>query len=177
MAGFTLDHMDLDSEEAKSNFSEGKFEGQHRPPSGPGRRRTSDDQGQRQRQERERDRQRKANGPATNLELCHWFRKLGTSVDTPDAQSAPELHRGLGALPAAQTLASLRQDVTLKPFHRDRTGQHSLAVTSDSAEMEEKESSPSTLTYSLKIAMFKRFMIELHGRLTTVGLTWRLFVS
>ena len=29
----------------------------------------------------------------------------------------------------------------------------------------ERENSPSTLTHSLKIAMFKQLMIELHGRL------------
>eukprot|EP00439_Symbiodinium_sp_Y106_P007872 s6542_g1.t1 len=54
-----------------------------------------------------------------------------------------------------QTIASPRQDVTLYLFVK--TGQGSI------------EDSPHTLTYSLKIAMFKQLMIELHGRLTAVA--------
>ena len=69
-----------------------------------------------------------------------------------------------------QTIASLRQDVTLYLFVK--TGQGSIVtLLHQTAEKwrREKEDSPHTLTYSLKIAMFKQLMIELHGRLTAVA--------
>ncbi|CAE7307189.1 unnamed protein product [Symbiodinium sp. CCMP2592] len=69
-----------------------------------------------------------------------------------------------------QTIASLRQDITLYLFVK--TGQGSIvSLLHQTAEKwrAEKEKTPCTLTYSLKIAMFKQLMIELHGRLAAVA--------
>jgi len=71
-----------------------------------------------------------------------------------------------------QMIASLRQDVVLYLFVK--TGQGSIVpLLHQTAEQwrHMKESSPETLTYSLKIAMFKKLLIELHGRLATVAKT------
>ncbi|CAE7215822.1 Pol, partial [Symbiodinium sp. CCMP2456] len=71
-----------------------------------------------------------------------------------------------------QMITSLRQDVVLYLFVK--TGQGSIVpLLHQTAEQwrHMKESSPETLTYSLKLAMFKKLLIELHGRLATVAKT------
>ena len=142
---------------------------------------TSDDQGKRQREERERA---KANRPplhrpgATPMEWDHpWPTQAASQPHRYHIGETGYYHQHMQnltrlVLQQEQTIASLRQDVTLYLFVK--TGQGSIVSllhqTAEKWRME-KENSPSTLTYSLKIAMFKQLMIELHGRLTTVAKT------
>ena len=140
----------------------------------------SDDQEKRQREERERGKE--STPPPT------WDYTNGLDVwehPWPSHTRSPQSHHYIGeeeyyqqnlrnltrlVLQQEQTIASLRQDVTLYLFVK--TGQGSIVtLLHQTAEKwrREKEDSLQTLTYSLKIAMFKQLMIELHGRLTAVA--------
>ena len=186
MTRFTLDQMDLDSEEAK-------FFGRTDDPETlpPTKRPRPEGESSTYPMTKGKGKGKKGKGKGRGKESPPpptWDYTNGLDVwehPWPSHTRSPQSHHYIGeeeyyqqnlrnltrlVLQQEQTIASLRQDVTLYLFVK--TGQGSIVtLLHQTAEKwrREKEDSPQTLTYSLKIATFKQLMIELHGRLTAVA--------
>ncbi|CAE7346692.1 pol, partial [Symbiodinium sp. CCMP2592] len=184
MTGFTLDYMDLDDEEAKFFGSDPQ---KATPPTKRPRPEESHSmtpmiRGKGKNGKGKGKGKGKPTAPATRWDYASgsdqweapWTNEMIPPYYQGDRSQDPyrvqmwNLTRLV--LQQEQTLASLRQDITLYLFVK--TGQGSIvSLLHQTAEKwrQAKEISPQTLTYSLKIAMFKQLMIELHGRLTAVA--------